>query len=138
MPAVEHHLNDVIEGSVYEVAFGWATDADEMIPLTIANGGTADYEARMQVRRRRGDTGTPYISLTSDPAVGLWVDQTPGGEPDPGWCWVRIPPSHTIAMVAAGATTGEYDVEVFNPADAEDIHTLGYGDFKVRKQVTLP
>lgn len=84
------------------------------------------YDARMMIRTSRDATGTPLVSLTSNPAAGLAVNG-PGGQ---------------VTVHIAGATTaaytwlnGQWDLEVYNDS-IPTVREAAYGNVSVRQEVT--
>lgn len=76
----------------------WA-DAAHTIPQNLTG-----WDARMMIRSTRDATGTPLVSLTSNPAAGLTVNGSTG----------------QVTIFVNGVTTtgytwrnGQYDLEVF-------------------------
>lgn len=94
--------------------------------LTATPINLTGYAARLQVRRRPGDTSTPVLALTSSPVAGLIID-APAGT-----ITARASPAQTQTIPA-----GEWwwEVEVSN---AVDTYTLADGSLTVKAQVINP
>lgn len=82
------------------------------------------WDARMMVRASRDSTGSPLVSLTSNPAAGLTVNG----------------PAGQITVHVGGATTsaytwlnGQWDMEVYN---GSLIKEAAYGNVSMRTEVT--
>lgn len=84
------------------------------------------WDARMMIRLTRDTTGTPLVSLTSNPAAGLTMNG----------------PAGQVSVFVGGATTagytwlnGQYDLEVYNNS-LPKIKRVLYGNVSVRTEVT--
>lgn len=128
------------QGSLYEWAEGLRIGG-VMFPLTVAHGGTRALQARMQIRRKAGATDPEDLFLDLSSLVtpnpegsGLWLDETPGGEEKVGFVWVRVAPASSALLTSKG----EWDVEVYDPADPVFVIRLNGGKVLISKQVTLP
>lgn len=96
------------------------TQPDLTAPIDISG-----YTARLQVRRRPGDTAAPALALTSSPAAGLTVDGPAGSVS------ARATPTQTQA-IAAGPWYWECEIN-----NGVDTHTLAEGPLTVQAQVVL-
>jgi hypothetical protein len=97
----------------------WADSKKTIVqPLT-------GYDARMMIRTSKEATGSPLVSLTSNPAAGLTVNG-PAGQ-----VTVYVP-----GLTTTGYTwfNGVYDIEVFNGSGV--IKRIAQGSVSVSAEVT--
>ncbi len=98
----------------------WADDKHTVVQ------NLTGWDARMMVRSTRDATGSPLVSLTSNPAAGLTING----------------PAGQVSVFVGGATTagytwlnGQYDMEVYNNSIPKISEVL-YGNVSVRTEVT--
>jgi len=84
------------------------------------------WDARMMIRTTRDATGSPLVSLTSNPAAGLTVNG----------------PAGQVTVFVGGASTagytwlnGQYDLEVYNNSLPKTKKVL-YGNVSISTEVT--
>lgn len=117
-------------GALFQLGFTWTRADGTIQPLTIANGGTRDLQARMQARKKKvrpGDVVVAedlYLDLTSGAGGGLLVEQMPEGGVDVGTTWIDLGADVTGVI---SAKAGFWDLELFDPADARYVVRLAEG-----------
>lgn len=115
------------QGDTWAVVIGWydplpgaprKPDLDNPVDIT-------GYTARVQIRARPGDTGTPLLALTSSPPAGLTID------PTAGTVTVHATPAQTAGMPLGAA---HWECEITNGVDT---YTLAAGPVTVDPQVVV-
>ena len=114
-------INLTIEkGAKYLKTFIWK-DRDRN-PISLAS-----YAARMQIRQTIS-ASTPEIELTTDNGR---IDLEPGGET--GRIDLLLGATETDAL---GINAGVFDLELYNPADSDDVYRLMEGVVTIKEGVT--
>jgi len=109
------------QGSDVDFTIQVYSDSSLSVPMDLTG-----WDARMMIRASRRSTGSPLVSLTSNPAAGLTVNGIAGqisihidGDDTSAYTWFN----------------GQWDLEAFN---GSSIKEAAYGNVSIRAEVTHP
>jgi len=129
--AIRAWLSDFMTASRYDFTILQGSDIDLTIQVWADANKTViqnlnGWDARMMIRSTRDSTGSPLVSLTTTPAVGLTING----------------PAGQVIIYVNGATTagytwsnGQYDLEVYNTSTGAVKRVL-MGNVSVSTEVT--